>query len=71
MPPTIDRDTLHDYVIVQGYGAPSEAAYAHAQELVASGCHDHIDEHGINYAGIAVSIVNSGMTVGADEEESE
>ena len=52
---TMDLDTIHDYVIAHGFGAPTDEGYQLA-ELLWSG-----DDRG-DYATIAFEIVSAELT---------
>lgn len=59
----LDKDTLHDYVVAHGFGAPSDEGYKMAERLW-----EYKEYHG-NYSDVAFSIVSSAKTVDLEAED--
>ena len=61
MAEAFDRDTLHDYVVAHGFGAPTEEAYEKVAEAW--------DTSQKDYAAFASAIVMCNMTIDLEDEE--
>jgi hypothetical protein len=55
--PTLNRETLHDFVVAHGFGAPTDEAYKFAERF------DKRDD----YATLAAEIVARGLTTDAEQ----
>ncbi len=59
----LNEDTLHDYVVAHGFGAPTAKGYEQARRLW-----EYDSFHG-NYADIAFSIVSAANCEEFEEED--